>query len=415
MNDFHRNRLRSGIQESHRIAVQPDWAYALRKQARFVLLPLWRKVVIQWTTERGIQKPQLTEVAEELFRVYSYPRGISSDMQLELNEMLGHFEEKLSNSDKSLLKFYFLSEDENLERLSNEALEEMTEDEVLVTKLDRISGKSFLEQFKHYPEDDLSQGIFDELREIENLISSSDLELGLDAEAITRINKAFSDYLDLPNGEISLIQIPIEEWKYWENATAEMPETVGKRVHTSEGLDWAECWLLPNGELKAKGNLEDPEERDAAAIQAIREEITPILRELHSKLRETYQLLDNQIHYTFFTQRKTLENILPREGVEFFIDQVEGHGSDDFVGHINLDIRRYQQKELQEWGTQISVDLDDRYWQTEDENYEFKVWLLAIAEEEIPLETKFSEEQQESIVNLILAEIDRCYQLDYGN
>jgi hypothetical protein len=415
MNDFHRNRLRSGIQESHRIAVQPDWAFGLRKQARFVLLPLWRKVVIQWTTERGIQKPQLTELAEELFLAYFHCRGISAEVQLELNEVLAHFVEKLSNSEKSLLKFYFLSEDENLEHLSNEALEEITEDEVLVTKLDRIAGKAFRSQFNHYSEGELSQGILDELREIENLISSSDLELGLDAEAITRINEAFSDYLDLPSGEISLIQIPIEEWKYWDKSTAELPETVGKRVHTSDGLDWAECWLLPNGELKAKGNLEDPEERDAVAILAIREEITLILRELHSKLRETYNLLDNQIHYTFFTQRKTLENILPREGVEFFIDQVEAHGSDDFVGHINLDIRRYQKKELQEWGTQISVDLDDRYWQTEDETDEFKVWVLSIAEEEIPLETKFSEEQQESIVNLILAEIDRCYQLDYGN
>jgi len=415
MNDFHRNRLRSGIQESHRIAVQPDWAFALRKQARLLLLPLWRKVVIQWTMERGIQKPQLTELAEELFRVHSYPRGISAEVHFELNEVLSPFVGELSISDKSILKFYFLSDDENLERLSNEALEEMTEDEVLVTKLDRISGKSFLEQFKHYADNNLTQGILDELRETENLISSSDLELGLDAEAITRINEAFSDYLDLPNGDISLIQIPLEEWKYWENATAEMPETVGKRVQTSDGLDWAECCLLPNGELKAKGDLEDPEERDAAAILAIREEITLILRELHSKLRETYQLLDNQIHYTFFTQRKTLENILPREGVEFFIDQVEGHGSDDFVGHINLDIRRYQKKELQEWGTQISVDLDDRYRQTEDETDEFKVWVLSIAEEEIPLETKFTADQQESIVNSILAEIDRSYQLDYGN
>jgi len=94
---------------------------------------------------------------------------------------------------------------------------------------------------------------------------------------------------------------------------------------------------------------------------------------------------------------------------------VEGHGSDDFFGHIKVSIRRYQHKELQEWGTQISVDLDDRYWQTEDETAEFKVWVLSIMEEEIPLETKFSEEQQELIVNLILAEIDCGYQLDYGN
>jgi hypothetical protein len=415
MNGFHRNRLRSGIRESHRISIQADWAYALRKQARLVLLPLWRKVVIQWTTERGVQKPQLTELAEELFRVYSDSRRISAVVQLELNEVVSHFVGKLSNSEKSLLKFYFLSEDESLERLSNKALEEMTENEVLVTKLDRILGKSFIEQFKHFPDNNLTQGIFDELREIENLMSSSDLEMDLDAGAITRINENFSNYLDLPYGEISLIQISIEEFAYWDKVAQDQFETVGKRVQTSEGLAWAECWLLPNGELKAKGDLEDPEERDAVAILAIREELPIIFRELYSKLRETYQLLDNQIHYTFFTQRKTLENILPREGIEFFIDQVEGHGSDDFVGHINLDIRRYQQKELQQWGTQISIDLDEQYWLTEDENHEFKVWILSIAGEAIPLETKFTADQQESIVNSILAEIDRSLPKDYGN
>ena len=415
MNDFHNNRLRSGIRESHRIAVQPEWAFALRKQARFLLLPLWRKVVIQWASERGVLKPQLNELAEELFRVYSDSRGISAEVQLELNEVLSRFVGELSETEKSLLKFYFLSEDVNLEHLANDAQEEITEDEILVTKLDRISGKSFHSQFKHFSEDDLTQGILDELREIENLISSSDLEMDLGAEAITRINEDFSNYLDLPAGEISLVQIPIEEWGYWASATAEFLETVGKRYHTSHGLDWAECWLLPNGDLRTKGNLEDPGERDQATIRAIREELTPILRHLHSKLRDTSQLLDNQIHYAFFTQRKTLENILLREGIEFFIDQVEAHGSDDFVSHINLNIRRYQKKELQEWGTQISIAIDERHWLTEDETHEFKVWVLSIAGEEIPLETKFSEDQQESIVNSILTEIDRCYQLDYGN
>jgi hypothetical protein len=415
MNDFHHNRLRSGIQESHRIAVQADWAYALRKQARLLLLPLWRELVIRWTSERTIQKPQLTELAEELFLAYFQPRVISAEVQFELNQVLAHFVEKLSNSDKSILKFYFLSEDENLEFLERDETSNFIDDLIPINKLDREVGKQFASQFKHYAYNNLIQGILDELREIENLISSSDLELDLDAEAITRIIEAFSDYLDLPYGEISLIQIPVEEFDYWDKVAQDQFETVGKRLHKSEVVDWAECWLLPNGELKAKGNLEDPEERDAAAILAIREEITLILRELHSKLRETYNLLDNQIHYTFFTQRKTLENILPREGVEFFIDQVEAHGSDDFVGHINLDIRRYQKKELQEWGTQISVGIDERDWLTEDERYEFKVWLLAIAGETIPLETKFTANQQESIVNSIRAEIDRSYQLDYGN
>jgi len=252
-----------------------------------------------------------------------------------------------------------------------------------------------------------------EVGEIENILSDSDLEMDLDTEAINRINESFSNYLDLPYGEVSLIQKPIEEWNYWEKVSKEEPETVGKKVHTKNGLEWVECWLFPNGELKAKGNLEDPEERDRATIQVIREELSSILQGIHDQLKTRYHILNNQVHYTFFTKRKSLDNILPSEGIQFFIDQIEAHGSDDFEPGINLDIRRLHNKALQEWGTQISLGIEERYWLTEDEEYEFKVWVLSLAGEEIPLETQFSEEQKEAITQSILGHIHHTFQLDY--
>ncbi|HAH38244.1 MAG TPA: hypothetical protein DCL81_17630 [Algoriphagus sp.] len=59
--------------------------------------------------------------------------------------------------------------------------------------------------------------------------------------------------------------------------------------------------------------------------------------------------------------------------------------------------------------------MDLRHWLDEDETDEYKVWVLSIGQEEMPLETTFSDEKIESIVQAILAEIQLSYQLDYEN
>lgn len=414
MNQFHHQRLLSGIRDSHRIPIQPDWAFSLRKQARLSFLPLFREIIVEWKCEKGFKRPFLTDLAEELFRGISNIGECPATIRIDVKEKVYSFYKQLSNSEKSLVKFYFLSEDENLEFLAQDAMVNITDDIIPIIKLDRLAGKTFVTQVEHFSEDDLLRGILAELHQIENIISVSDLECGLDAEAITRINEQFSNYLDMPYGEISLIQKPIDEFDFWKKVTAEEPETVGKRIQTSNCLEWAECWLLADGSIRVKGNLEDPGERNQAAIHLIRLELSEVLKAVHEQLIKHYELFDSHIHYTFFTRRKTLENVVPVEGIQFFVDQIEAHESDDFEPRINLDIRRYKNKIMQEWGIQIRLGIDDRYWQTEDEMYEFKVWVLSIEAEETPLEIRFSEDQKESIIQTILDQINSNYQLTYG-
>ncbi|SDC65146.1 hypothetical protein SAMN04488104_100358 [Algoriphagus faecimaris] len=415
MSLFHRQRLLSGIRETHKVPVQSDWAYAIRKQARLILLPLFREVVVCWKEEKNGKRPYLTELSEELYLVFQKVGQMSDRIFPLVKEKVSGFIQSLSNSEKSVLKFYFLSEDLSIELLSQQIIEPITDDPISLDKIDKGVGKELNDQFKDFSDVQLESHLLNELGELENILSDSDLEIGLDPEAIIRINEAFSDYLDIPYGEISLIQKPLDEWDFWEKVAMEERETVGKRIHTDRGLEWVECWLLADYSIRVKGQLEDPRERNEAAIAALKKEFTIIIDSLQTRLKERYHLVNSQVHYTFFTQRESLENILPQEGIDFFINQIGAHGADDFVGHINVSIRRYQHKVLQEWGTQIPVYLDLRHWIDEDEINEYQVWVLSIGQEEMPLETTFSEEQIESIVQAILAEIHRCYKLDHEN
>jgi hypothetical protein len=402
MNEFHCNRLRSGIQESHRIAVQPDWAFALRKQARLLLLPLWRKVAIQWTTERGIQKTQLTELAEELFRVYSYPRGISSDVHFELNEVLSPFVGELSISDKSILKFYFLSEDENLEFLERDETSNFIDDLIPINKLNREVGKQFASQFKHYADNNLTRGILDELRETENLISNSDCEIGLDAESIPRINEAFSNYLDLPYGVVSLIPLPINEYDFWECEFSEERTTIKKRFHTPEALEWKECWQLANGEIRVKGNLDDQEEQDNATLQFLKKELTKLLAELEIEIITQIGIEGEAIQYTFFTRRRCEEGLNLSAGIAFFSDEVKRNGADDFEPKLNIEIQTKQGMKL---GTQLSLGPDQILYLEKDQSYEHRVWVFHIGSEQFQLETKVGKKQRKKLIQGIIEAI----------
>lgn len=409
MNQFHRQRLFSEIRESHQIPIQADWAYAIRKQARLILLPLFRELIVAWREEKTGKRPILTELAEELFRGFFSNESIRMSVYSEVEKTVSKFLGSLNESQSAALGFYFLSKEKELNTVFQEVLDRGESEGTTLEETEKEVGLQFLDRYHQLSKEDLIEFLLEELGEIENIISNCDLERDLDSEAITRVNEFFSNYLDLPYGEISLIQMPIEEWDFWEKVTAEEPETVGKKVHTSKGLEWAKCWLLPNGETKVKGNLEDPGDRDQAAIQSIRQELPVILKVIHEALIKNYGLFDLHIHYTFFTKWESLENVIPGEGVKFFADQIEAHGSDDFESKINIDIRRYQNKVLQEWGTQITLGIDERYWLTEDQQYEYNVWVFTVEGKEIPLETRFTEEQIEAIIQSILENVQQAY------
>lgn len=415
MSQFHRDRLVSGIHESHQVPIQAEWAYAIRKQARLILVPLFREVIVCWKEGNTGKRPYLTKLVEELYMGFFQNGSVRSSIYSQVEKIISKFLESLGTDELAIQRFYFLSKQDEVDAIFQEIVNADAFEEHSIEEVDQEVRKVFQSRVQNLTINELVGFLMEELGEIENLLSDSDLESSLDTEAITRINESFSEYLDLPNGEISLIQYPVDDWEFWEKVTAEEPETVGKRIHTDQGLEWVECWLLPDGRIRIKGDFLDESERDIAATQAIKTELPVIMKTIHQQLIKQYGLFDSHIHYTFFTRRKTLENIVPAEGIQFFVDQILEHVADDFRAFINVDIRRYKNKDLQEWGTQISLGVEDRHWLSEDEYNEYKVWVFSIEGEETPLEIRFTAKQVESIVRSIVENIQNSYKQSYEN
>lgn len=410
MNQFHRDNLRSGIRESHQVPIQAHWAYAIRKQARLMLLPLFRELIVGWKTEKTGKRPIISKLALELLLGFFKSGTIHLSVHSQLEQLISKFLGSLSKQEIGVLEFYFLSKEREIGDVFQEVLDSDESEDTTLEEDEKETGKRFLDRIQQLDQDELIGFLMGEVGEIENIFSNLEVKSDvLDTQSIELINESFSNYLDLPYCEISLIQKPIEDWEFWEKVTAEEPETVGKKFQKGSGLEWAECWQMHSGYLKIKGNLEDPADRNKAAIELVRQELPEILKAVQEQLTQHYVLMDSHIHYTFFTRRETLGNVVPEEGIQFFADQIEANGADDFEPRINLDIRRYQNKTLQEWGTQISLGIAERYWLTEDEQYEFKVWVFSVEGEETPLETHFSEDQKETIILTILGHIHQAY------
>lgn len=414
MSSFHRLRLISGIDESHQIPIQSDWAYAIRKQARLIMVPLFRKVIVSWEEGDTGNRPFLSKMIEDLYMGIFETGSIPASVHSKIEKIISKFLESLETHDLAILRFYFLSKENEMDAILQEVLTQEDSNDTTAEEDYPNVGRVFQERLQNMSREELTGFLMEEMGEVENILSDDDLECGLDAEAITRINESFSEYLDLPYGEISLIQYPVDDWDFWEKLTAEEPQTIGKRVHTERGLEWVECWLFPDGKIRIKGDFSDKYDLNAAAIQAIKTELPVILRAIHQELIKEYGLSDSHIHYNFFTQRKTLENIVQYEGIQFFVDQIQGHGADDFEPYITIDIRRYKKNTLQEWGTRISLGIEQRNWLSEDEEEEYELWIFAIESQETPLEIGFSEKQRESIIKAILENIHRCYQINIG-
>jgi len=105
MSDFHRQRLLSGIRESHQVPIQADWAYAVRKQARLILLPLFREVIVGWRIEKTGKRPIITGLASELFLGFFKSGSIDLSTHAQLEKVISKFLESLSKSETGILKF----------------------------------------------------------------------------------------------------------------------------------------------------------------------------------------------------------------------------------------------------------------------------------------------------------------------
>jgi hypothetical protein len=412
MSQFHLSRLKSGVRTSHQVPLREAWTFAINKQARLILLPLFRQLIVDWYEEYGVKFPMISDVAGRIYRRVVDFGDFPVDEFIPVRKIIRDFVQTLKPSDTELLKFYFLGTDIEENRLfqhkQNQDLNSLEEDLV-------EDGRIFLEQVSASTEEQLESYVLQELTEIENIISSGDCLNSLEVGDIIRINENFSDYLDMPYGEIALIEVPGEEWDYWERVYEEERKTIGKKLNSDEGSEWLECWLLPDGNFKVKGNLDLPGARDKVAIKWIHEDMESVLVMLETRLMETYGIREQDINYTFFTKRKNLENVDLSTGMNFFKDQIEQYGADDFESGIKYHLVREVRGDHQIWGAQTSIIIKKQFFELEDQMDLVSAWVIYLDKEVFQLESQLSMREMERVIQALIDKINVDYLKVYGS
>lgn len=416
MSTFHRQRLFSGIRDSHQVPVQSDWAYAIRKQARLILLPLFREVIVTWKEGKNGKRPYLTELAVELYQGFFQNGTVRMSVHSEVEKIISKFLDTLNKDELDVLGFYYLSNQTEVDNFYQEILEREESEQITTDKEDQEVGKVFQNCFKHLNKDYLMGFLMEELGETENVFSNLEVEeVTLDTQSIILINEAFSDYLDIPYGEISLIQKPGEEWDYWERVYEEERKTIGKKLAHDQHKEWLECWLLPDGDFKVKGDLEFPEDSDHAAKTWVQEELQDILVQLETRLIESYSLEEQDIKYTFFTKWEDIKNCDLVNGIAFFADQIDRFGAYDLQLGIKFYLVSEIQKDHQIWSARTCFDFDKRLFNLEDQMDPVSAWVVTIEEMIFQLEAELSMMEKEKVIDALFNKINEDYLKQYGD
>jgi hypothetical protein len=415
MSTFHRQRLLSSIRESNQVPVQADWAFAIRKQARLILVPLFRQIIVDWYAEGGVKFPRISALAEDLYWGLMRNGELPKESEIKARGIVKRFVSELKASDKAILKFYFWTSEKEIDELFQSQISSTISDSNSLEEDQVAVGKSFLENLSKLTDEQLLEQVLNELKELENIVSGDEVKKGFDVDSVIRINENFSDYLDMPYGEVTLVQVPGDEWDYWVRVYEEERKTIGKKLAHDKHKEWLECWPLPDGDFKVKGDLDFPEDSDYAAKTWILEELQDILVQLETRLIENYSLEDQNIKYTFFTKRGNLKNCDLISGIAFFADQIEHHGAYDFQPGINFYLVLEVQKDHQIWDAQTTFDFDKRLFDLEDQIEPVSAWVVSIEEMIFQLEAQLSMMEKEKVIEALFSKINEDYLKQYGD
>lgn len=214
MNHFHRDNLRSGIRESHQVPVQADWAYVLRKQARLILLPLFREVIVDWREDKTGKRPILTELAQELFRGFFASGSIRSSIYLDVEKIVSNFLDSLNKSEKAALGFYFLSNEGEVDSIYQDVWSRDETEETTLEADEQEVGQILQNCVQQLNREELIEFLMEELGEIENLISDvtpSDLFSPKIKIPTIEVQSSIAQVLQTSEQEINLLKTKAEK------------------------------------------------------------------------------------------------------------------------------------------------------------------------------------------------------------
>lgn len=192
-----------GIQDQDNISLTRTLAEALNRQARQILLPLYRNICVnkEWDNDENlpVPSPYLLDAVGYAF----YHGRLNFIEHWEIEEIAKEFVMKLSNGSKELLAYYMHSTERAIETLNQDIESGIYEHLLDGVDEDHYLSTVFSHMMKHVKDDEILQWLQEELGNLQNFFSI-DLLLHWDKDNVNHVNELFAEYLGIPYGEIEL-------------------------------------------------------------------------------------------------------------------------------------------------------------------------------------------------------------------
>lgn len=201
-----------------KIAFHYPLAEAVWKQARMLLIPVFRNVLIGESEIEVGKQPIITSLGEQIVLELEDKGRLGYETGEEAAVVLEKLVAKLNKSDREILAFYFYSKEEKITAIT-EQYQQMNEESEDVDE-DVEIGKEITSQISSLTDGDLIKFCVEELHYLQDIISSDSINC-FDSSVIASANESFRDYLGAKNSEIELFQRFENEGDYWERVMGE--------------------------------------------------------------------------------------------------------------------------------------------------------------------------------------------------
>lgn len=391
-----------------KIQLTRTWAQALNREARKLLLPLYRNICVnkEWPIIDNI--PQPTEfLLDAVSSAFNYGQ-VYFFQHWQIGIIAKGFVDEIDNGQKEILAFYMHSTKSAIQKINEDIssnfydhiLEGVEEEQELPVVLQYLVNQ--------LTKDDLLQWLQEELGNLDNILTL-DTILHWDEYSVDYVNEQFANYIGLAFGEVKLF--PEHGHEYY---AYQKPLEIF--VHTGDFSDYVPAkWYGQN--LVPKGYHSDLGDRIDALKALIDDSIYRLLVAIETSIVKYFNskeyLGQSRLTYTFFNHSKTIATSDYEDGIKFLNEILDDSGEENLVANLNIDLSSQIGEEKRRWGTQVQILYGSETWLNRDEDVEYPVWLLYLENEQIIIDGVLSVTQQTNIVASIVANLTRCYALEY--
>lgn len=397
-----------GIYDSDKIPLIRSWAQVLNRHARQLLLPLYRRICvsIEWDHEENMPQPTYF-IQDAVSNAFHFGRLYFSK-HWETENFVKEFVQNLPSDQIDLFAFYMHSTESAIKNIEHDINSQCYDDVLEGIDEDQKLATVFQYLVNQVKEADIIDWLEDELGNLDNFLSL-DLLLNWDESSVNLVNESFSRYIGISSKEIKLY--PDQGHEYYTHR-----ESLEIFVHTENFSNHVPAKMYgPN--LVPKGYHLDLGDRMDALKTIINRSLLDLMHSIeiaiHKYFKFEHHFNECQISYTFFCPFQRITTLNYEVGINFLQEILQKCGEHNFDAHINIELSRKVGDEKHNWGTQIHIAYGSESWMDRDENTEYPVWMLYIENEHLTIDEVLSQTHQTNIVASVIANLARCYALEY--